>query len=515
MVKYKDIPGNIVEDYTVGPIRIRIVEANFIKYYVVVPLNLSDEDKIILKETLDSLAYILSPDELLDKEKLTKYLKEQGLNEKIIYLVNSKINGYDWIDPLMNDEKLEDIHCFSPNTPLRVVHQKYGLIKTNIVPEEKDLDKMTRLLAYRGGKTISLFKPVEDTVILPTGDRAALTYKSEVSFSSSFTIRKFPRDPWTITKMIVNGMISPEAAALIWLTLDFKVPIIVYGEMRTGKTSLMNALMSLINPSMSIALVQDAPEMRSFHENILYLYTSNRIGFKELAKLALRKSVDYLIVNEIRVREEAVWWSQLVGTGHGGLTSIHADSILRVFGRLRDMGVEESLADAVKIAIHTKLFIAERNNNIKVRIRRVQEILFIDELEGYKPIFQKIFQYNRIRDVHEINNLKKVLLWLEDIAGIHLDEEYNMRKKFLEMASALGILNSKGIWRLHIQFRNNPEDTLRKLETALTKFKPVKVEKVIIADEIKYCPRCGFELPPNTNICPRCNFKIKVIKNEE
>jgi len=74
------------------------------------------------------------------------------------------------------------------------VHSKYGLLKTNIIPSKKEVDEMVKLLAYRGGSAVSLYHPVEDTVILPTGDRAALTYRSEVSPGSSFTIRKFPRD---------------------------------------------------------------------------------------------------------------------------------------------------------------------------------------------------------------------------------------------------------------------------------------------------------------------------------
>jgi len=74
------------------------------------------------------------------------------------------------------------------------VHSKYGLLKTNIMPGEKEVDEMVKLLTYRGGSAVSLHRLIEDTVILPTGDRTALTYRSEVFPVSSFTIRKSPRD---------------------------------------------------------------------------------------------------------------------------------------------------------------------------------------------------------------------------------------------------------------------------------------------------------------------------------
>lgn len=377
MPEYLEVPGNVVEEYSPdGFSKVRIVDTGFEYRYAVSPVTLTEEEKNTLKAALDQLAYILSPAELLSPERMEEKLKE-FLEPRLLHLVKARVHGYDWLEPLMEDERLEDVHCFRPDTPLRVVHRDYGLMKTNIVPTREEVDRMVKLLAYRGGSTVSLFRPVEDTVILPSGDRAALTYRSEVSEASSFTIRKFPKNPWTPTKMIAMGMISPEAMALFWLALETKVPILVYGPMRTGKTSLVNSLVMLVSPEASIAIVQDAPEMKVYHENVLYLFTSERVGFKELAKLALRKSVDYLIVNEVRIREEAYWWAQLVGTGHGGITTIHADNLVRVFGRLKDLEIEGGLAETVKFAVRTELFMGKKDGK-KVRVRRVRQIDFVE-----------------------------------------------------------------------------------------------------------------------------------------
>ena len=239
--------------------------------YCLSPPEYSEEELAQLEEVLSDIAYDLRPSDL-DSGRLEEYLRERGVEDRLVYLVVSKIRGYDWLQPLVDDERLEDIQCFRAETPLRVVHRDYGLMKTNVVPSESEVDQMVRLLAYRGGSSVSVFRAVEDTVILPTGDRASLTYRSEVSPTSSFTIRKFPRDPWTPTKILAHNTAPPEVLALLWLAVDLKVPVIVYGPMGSGKTSLMNALAMLIKPDASIAIVQDAPEMRVFHENVLYLY---------------------------------------------------------------------------------------------------------------------------------------------------------------------------------------------------------------------------------------------------
>ncbi len=65
---------------------------------------------------------------------MEKKLREIGVDEKLISVVSRRVKGHDWLEPLMRDEKLEDIHCFKPNTQVRVVHRDYGLMKTNIVP---------------------------------------------------------------------------------------------------------------------------------------------------------------------------------------------------------------------------------------------------------------------------------------------------------------------------------------------------------------------------------------------
>ena len=328
MPRYLSINGRTVEEYSPdGYSRVRIVDVGYEYNYVVEPVALTQEELTQLEDVMDRLSYEVEPRGLLRAEVLEKYLRDWGLSDRVVYTVLSQVIGYSWLEPLMRDEYLEDIQCFKSDLPLRVTHRSYGLVNTNIVPSGEEVDRMVRLLAYRGGSSVSVFRAREDSVILPTGDRCALTFRSEISPTSSFTIRKFPRRPWTPTKMIRTGMVTPEAMALLWLCIDAKLPIMVFGAMGTGKTSFINALAMLIRPDASITLVQDAPEMRIFHENVLSLYErksttageTGRVTLEDLLAHALRRSVDYVSVNEVRSRREVYSFAQAVALGHGGL----------------------------------------------------------------------------------------------------------------------------------------------------------------------------------------------------
>ena len=56
----------------------------------------------------------------------------------------------------MHDERLEDIQCFRAGTPIKVTHRDYGLMRINIVPNEDD--RMVKLLAYREGSAVSVYR---------------------------------------------------------------------------------------------------------------------------------------------------------------------------------------------------------------------------------------------------------------------------------------------------------------------------------------------------------------------
>ncbi len=530
MPTYIKLAGNVVEEYSPdGFTKVRIIDLGFEYAYCLEPVRLEPEEQARLEEIMERLAYRIKPRGLLNPQELEKTLKSWSLSDKVVYIVKAEVVGYSWLEPLMHDERLEDIQCFKANTPIKVTHRDYGLMRTNIVPNEDEVDRMVKLLAYRGSSAVSVYRAKEDSVILPTGDRAALTFRSEISPTSSFTIRKFPRHPWTPTRILATGMLTPEAVAFLWLCIDAKLPVVVFGPMGSGKTSLANALAMLIKPDASIAICQDAPEMRVPHENVLDLYerksrtagSSGEVTLEDLLAHALRRSVDYVTINEVRSRREVYAFAQAVALGHGGVTSIHAESVEAVFARLKGYNVEEPLAENIKILVGTGLFIGDRNGK-RVRLRRVKGIYFVEKLESYKPRYDAVFKYDPAEDNLEARYSDVVLSYLAEklYLGSEVDllkHELRRRAEFLELTSRAKLYEAERLFTALKEFRHNPEETLKQLRAFFAK-KPTPVSRpVIIADMsyIKYCPHCGAQLPPKVMSCPRCGFKFYSSLEEE
>jgi len=517
MPQYLNISGKIIRTYSPdGFTRIDIIDREYEYVYKVVPIKLSNEEQLILKRVMDELSYILKPSELTSAEKMEEVLRKRGLSDKLVYLIKSEIVGYSWLEPLMRDDNLEDIQCFHANVPLRVTHKDYGLIQTNIIPSDDEVDRMVRILAHRGGSGIHRSRPILDSVILPTGDRAALTYRSEVSPTSSFTIRKFPRYPWTPTRMMLTHMISPEAMALLWLAIEAKLPIIIFGEMGSGKTSLANALGCLIKPTASITLVQDVPEMRIPHENLISLserksFTVGSVGEIKLDSLvahALRRSTDYLIVNEVRYAEARAF-AQHVATGHGGITSFHAGSLNEVYSRFKELGIEESTMSSVKVLIQTIKVTSPLRGSFSIA-RRVKSIFYITGLRNYVPIADIVFDYDPAKDTLTPLNIRSTLEEVSRRLLVDMNsllKEYEQRKIFMTLALEAArygkYLRAEEWFILLRKYYHSPKNVLNELRAHIHE---IKTNKVRASINYKTCPKCNSRVDINKDTCPSCGY---------
>ena len=218
-----------------------------------------------------------------------------------------------------------------------VWHRKYESMPTNLIfTNETMLDNLIVKLTHMANKHISTAFPLLDAM-LPGKDRLAATFKREVSpKGGSFSIRRFREEPFSVVDLVDMGTLNEEIAAYFWLLIENRMTIAVIGGTGAGKTSTLNALASLVKPSMKIVTVEEIPELNLPHENWVQLVARESYGLGvmktgevslfDLVKTSLRYRPDYIVVGEIR-GEEAFVLFQALATGHGGLTTLHADSL--------------------------------------------------------------------------------------------------------------------------------------------------------------------------------------------
>ena len=108
--------------------------------------------------------------------------------------------------------------------------------------------------------------------------------------------------------------------------------IVISGGTSSGKTTLMNALIKQIAPAERLVTIEDTPEVRLAHDNVVAMIATRgdageaRVDTEDLLQAALRMRPDRILLGELRGRE-AFAFLRAVNTGHpGSITTIHADS---------------------------------------------------------------------------------------------------------------------------------------------------------------------------------------------
>ena len=152
---------------------------------------------------------------------------------------------------------------------------------------------------------------------------------------------------------------------------------------------------------------------------------------------------------------------------------------------------------------------------VRVRLRRVKGIYFIERLESYRPKYDVIFEYEPSEDLLSPTYNDFILTYLAERLYLESDLEplkieLKQRLEFLELATKVRIFNAERLFMILKEFRRNPEVTLIQLRRILTR-QPTTISKaVIIADlsDIKYCPHYGRLLPARALTCLNCGFKF-------
>ncbi|MEM4576584.1 MAG: type II/IV secretion system ATPase subunit [Candidatus Nezhaarchaeales archaeon] len=371
-----------------------------LRYEVVEPTLLQDEVEVVrrvkefIKESVD-----VDVEDVEDPEKARsfivqatkKVIKKYGFKvasealDKILYYIVRDLLGYGKIDGIVRDPNIEDISCAGVGIPIYVWHVKYEELPTNVSFEsEEELNSFVMTLSFKAKQQVSIARPVIDGV-LPEGHRVHLTLDVVSKRGSTFTIRKYRPEKFTIIDLIKLGTLSSEVAAYLWIMVEQMRSMLICGATASGKTTLLNAIAALIRPEAKVITIEETRELMLPHENWVPLVTrpsttdgAPEISAFDLLKSALRQRPDYIIVGEVR-GEEAYALFQAVATGHGGLCTIHAENIEAAIRRLesKPMNVPRELIPMIE----TIILVARR----KVRGVTVRRVIEVNEVTGIDP----------------------------------------------------------------------------------------------------------------------------------
>ncbi|QLH10010.1 type II secretion system protein E [Candidatus Nitrosotenuis sp. DW1] len=393
----------ILSQYNVGDSKVYITKnAEGKVFYLISEPPIDNVGKAVYAKLMRYLYISLSADlkeksdaKEIIKKKIFELSKEIGIYrhttkiiDSLLYYVMRDSFGYGIINVPMTDPNLEDILEENFTKPVGVVHKKfgeYGILDTNITFNSMEAaNSFVQKLVQRTGKSLTAAVPYIDSMT-KDGHRIAATFGSEVSLpGANFTIRKFSDEPYTITKLIQMGTLSPMMAAYLWILLDSKAFILVIGSTAAGKTTTIGAISSLINPQMKIITIEDTPELRFGHTHWQRLITRKstsmfedkyEVTMDDLIRLSLRSRPDFIVVGEVRGKEISSL-IQAVSTGHGGLTSFHASDSNSTLVRMESPPMNVHLSGQMLISVILRQNrLVDPSGNVVRRVTEITEVI--------------------------------------------------------------------------------------------------------------------------------------------
>src|SRR3989338_3293352 len=454
-----------------------------LRYQVIEP-ELSERDqnafeiikKLLITELSVSLGEIKSKKdaERRLKNKIASMIKKYRLKipskniEKINYFAVRDFIYLGKIEPLMRDHMIEEISCDGTNIPIYVWHREHESIPTNLIfKNEAELNNFARKMAYVCGKHVSVADPIIDASLLG-GSRINLTLGHEITKrGSTFTIRRFRADPITVIDLIKFGTMSVDIAAYMWYLAEKRATMLIAGGTASGKTTALNALATFIRPGQKVVSIEDTQELNLPHENWIpavsrQSFTDTQIGEInqfDLLRAALRQRPDIIIVGETRGRE-AYTLFQAMATGHGGFSSIHADSVDATLTRLTS-----SPMDVPKSLISNSLDLITLQLKIRIGEKSARRIIQVSEIDGINDKTgeiktHEIFKWNLREDRHEFMGDSVVFAKIKERDG-ETDEKINYeltkRRLALEWMAKNDIRDHKEVSNNIMEYYSDPE----------------------------------------------------------
>lgn len=423
-----------------------------IPYYLLSIVEYGPATNVVLERVKDEIVRSITLETLKDKQYEGVRIREafrSELRERLAFLLSElpEANlkalseyitlttlGLGDIEVLLHDPKIEEIVLNCAEEPIMVYHATHGWLKTNILVDSEETIKHYATIAGRlVNKNITLLNPLLDAH-LSSGDRVNATLEPISTHGNTLTIRKFASNPWTITRLIKTGTIDYDTAALIWLTVQYELSMLIVGGTGSGKTSTLNVVSNFLQPNQRVISIEDTREL-VLPDTLHWIPLQSRlpnpegeggISMLDLVVNSLRMRPDRILVGEIRRKEEAQVMFEAMHTGHSVYSTLHANTVPEAVQRLTNPPIE-----LPRSVLNSLSLLLVQNRNRRTGKRRAFQVAEILDDGTYSMLYEHDIAKDQMRTVNEPTRLYDTLRLFTGLSRERIEKDLSEKKRLL------------------------------------------------------------------------------------
>lgn len=274
---------------------------------------------------------------------------KEGVIDETVQAVLDLIFGAGRLQRLLNDPEIENIDCNGLQVWVSYRQRPDEPVLVDPVAETiEEFVALIRTLASGFG-TASSSRPWDTAnpqldFSLPGGLR--FSGVMDVSKEPLLSIRRAGMHRVFLEQLVENRTVLPGAASFLAAAVRARKNMIVCGETNSGKTTLLRALINLVDRRERLILVENArelaiDELRDLHPNAVSLEVrlansegAGEIDMRQLVRRSLRMNPSRVIVGEVLGTEIVEMLLAMSQGNDGSLSTIHANKAELVFDRI-------------------------------------------------------------------------------------------------------------------------------------------------------------------------------------
>lgn len=325
----------------------------------------------------------------------------ESMEDEIADAIYARMFGAGRLQKLLDDDSIENIDINGCDEVwISRAGEDFAERGDPVAANDEELIELVQILASYSGLSSRAFDQANPQLDLQLPDGSRLSALMAVAERPSVSIRRHRLQKVTLADLVGLGTLNDEATEFLQAVTRARFNLVIAGGTNGGKTTMLRAIASEIDPRERIITIERAFELGlrddiERHPNAVALEArpansegAGEVTMAQLVKRTLRQNPDRVIVGEVLGDEIVPMLNAMSQGNDGSLSTIHADSARETFARISSYAqqahglprsvVHEMIAGAIDFVV----FISRDRHGGRRRVRTILEVNGYDEQVG-------------------------------------------------------------------------------------------------------------------------------------